>query len=187
MNFELVDCCIDNAYYANVSFNGYFHEDVNDFIVAGEDAFGNAGSAVVTANSNVTFHAGGYITLLPGFTVNPGGIYEGIISDCIYGSTRAMTQKQRQHTMPRASGTLASMDFLAFPNPFEDELTIDLPAALGSDGFIEIFNASGQVVITEVINARVRVNISTNGLASGVYALRVHGVNEVWSRTLLKE
>jgi hypothetical protein len=89
--------------------------------------------------------------------------------------------------MPQPAKLFIILLWLAFPNPFEDELTIDLPAALGSDGFIEIFNASGQVVITEVINARVRVNISTNGLASGVYALRVHGVNEVWSRTLLKE
>ena len=77
------NCCAPNADYQNIQFTGTFRKDVEDFIIAGENVTtGPTGPVIVNNNANVTFNAGNYITLMPGFSVENGAKFHANCKDC---------------------------------------------------------------------------------------------------------
>lgn len=122
VNYELDDCCDDHAYFQNTTFTGYFRKDVHDHITAGENVTaGTQGPVVVSSNANVLFHAGNAINLEPGFSVSPGGIFNAVISDCIYGDVKNMGPSRRVHLekdLGRHDGVAEGIT--AWPNPSVD-------------------------------------------------------------------
>lgn len=59
-----------------------------------------------------------------------------------------------------------------YPNPASDILTIETGT---EEGFIEIADMTGRIVVTSMINSNV-TRIDVTGLASGMYMYRVNGV-----------
>ena len=64
-----------------------------------------------------------------------------------------------------------SFSITAFPNPVKDELYINITGANGKAGSVQLMDISGRVIRTVVANTSA-VNISMNGLPSGVYIVR---------------
>jgi hypothetical protein len=63
----------------------------------------------------------------------------------------------------------SSNDYLIYPNPATDKITIKLPAV---DGEISVMNATGQLVYTTLTNSRSELSIDTHLLSTGIYFLR---------------
>lgn len=80
---------------------------------------------------------------------------------------------------------------LAWPNPFQDRLSVrvDLPAA--NDLSIELVNGLGQIIVSERHAAAAGTNsfeLDVDGeLAAGIYLLRVKGANFTERQRLLKD
>jgi hypothetical protein len=95
---------------------------VHDHITAGENVTaGTQGPVVVSSNANVLFHAGNAINLEPGFSVASGGIFNAVISDCIYGDVKNMGPSRRVHLekdLGRHDGVAEGIT--AWPNPSVD-------------------------------------------------------------------
>jgi hypothetical protein len=67
------------------------------------------------------------------------------------------------------------------PNPAQDELEIDLRSAMKQDALIEIFDALGAKVFTDMRNIISGINsihLDTKGLSGGMYLVRVGGVSQ---------
>ncbi len=67
------------------------------------------------------------------------------------------------------------------PNPAQDELEIDLQSAVKQDATVEIFDALGVRVFSDVRNIAAgsnSIHLDTKGLASGMYLVRVGGVSQ---------
>jgi hypothetical protein len=127
VNYELNDCCEDHAYFQNTTFTGLYRKDVHDFITAGANVTaGTQGPVVVSSNANVLFHAGNAINLEPGFSVASGGVFNAVISDCIYGEIKNMgpTGRPRPELLPDGSLGYAGVQkgIMAWPNPSMDGL-----------------------------------------------------------------
>ena len=75
-------------------------------------------------------------------------------------------------TAPAGVASVASGDFnvSAFPNPVKDELTIKIIGA-GSVGQVELIDISGKMIRT-VHTDNSEINMSMNGLPSGIYFIR---------------
>ena len=67
------------------------------------------------------------------------------------------------------------------PNPAQDELEIDLSSAVKQDANIEIFDALGVRVVSEMRSlgvGRNLVHLDTKGLSGGMYLVRVGGARQ---------
>lgn len=125
VNYELIDCCEDHAYFQNTTFTSQYRKDVHDFISAGANVTtGTQGPVVVSSSANVLFHAGNAINLEPGFSVMPGGLLNLAISDCIYGSVKRMGTSGRPRPEQMPNGELIDVGITkgitVWPNPSLD-------------------------------------------------------------------
>ena len=87
---------------------------------------GTQGAAIVSSNANVLFHAGNAINLEPGFSVAFGGVFNMVISDCIYGEVKSMNPARRPRSELLPDGGVAydrgADNIAAWPNPSVDGL-----------------------------------------------------------------
>jgi hypothetical protein len=61
-----------------------------------------------------------------------------------------------------------------YPNPFQNELNIDINAAFPQNYRVDILNLSGQIVFTENKNADTKLKINNiSALSNGVYILKL--------------
>ena len=67
--------------------------------------------------------------------------------------------------------TNGNFSIKAFPNPVEDELTINITGANGNAGRVELMDISGRIISTSIATAST-VTMSMNGLAPGIYFIR---------------
>lgn len=125
VNYELNDCCEDHAYFQNTTFTGPYRKDVHDFITAGANVTtGTQGPVIVSSGANVLFHAGNAVNLEPGFSVASGGVFNAVISDCIYGEVKSMGPARRPRPELLPDGDLeyhhVAGGITAWPNPSVD-------------------------------------------------------------------
>lgn len=75
-----------------------------------------------------------------------------------------------------------------FPNPFNEELTLDNSGGDELIGF-EIFNGMGQLIDNGIIPPHNSLNYQTSSLEAGIYLVKVRSVNNSnsFSRVLIKE
>jgi hypothetical protein len=72
---------------------------------------------------------------------------------------------------------LSSRSFSVFPNPFVDQINIELASTVNGDGYAEIYSSGGALIRKNKIilqNGKTRLNFSGNNLlSSGLYVLRI--------------
>jgi uncharacterized surface protein with fasciclin (FAS1) repeats len=78
----------------------------------------------------------------------------------------------------------AGLQFTAYPNPTQDQLTLQLPAG-SSNASVRIFNGVGQVVSTSVLNAG-NQTLDVSNLSQGLYTVEVSIDNQVGRISFLK-
>jgi hypothetical protein len=67
----------------------------------------------------------------------------------------------------------------AYPNPNNGEFNLFFDQAIHSNAYISIYDLTGRVVHSQVVSAgSASQKINTNGLASGIYMMRVTQNNE---------
>jgi len=77
---------------------------------------------------------------------------------------------------------LASQTRSVFPNPFTNQLTIELGPTVNGQGFAEIFSAGGSLLRknkVDIQNGQIRIEFSENNLSPGLYVLRIIQNNRV--------
>jgi hypothetical protein len=96
-------------------------------------------------------------------------------------------ERDLEEVCPQLKGE--SFDFKVFPNPASNSATVQVLSGVNSDVSIEIFDYNGVVVYSEFIpdaplNYSTQVN--TVQFPTGLYVIRVTGINEVQHVTLAK-
>lgn len=187
VDYDLVDCCIDHAYFANINFTGFFQEDVHDFITAGEDQFAVPGPAVVTSGSYTVFHAGNVINLLPGFSVQSGGFYNGVISDCIYGTVRSAKARWGDEIADEENSSVLESSVIAIPNPTTGVTTFSLKEE-GKDAFVSytLYSANGKEIARRTLNGVSSFTYDLKALPQGLYYFRIDGLERPYLATVSK-
>lgn len=146
-------------------------------------------------NADVTYMAGTSVTLTDGFHAVAGATFTAKIGDCsatldeneaALARTSADPFEANEDLLDNVAYEAQSSLFLAdktpqitaFPNPFRDELTIQLDG-LPFDETVEVylFNAVGQQVKRWQMNGTNAINLSQ--LEKGVYFLKVVRKNEL--------
>lgn len=175
-NFELEDCCDEFAYYQNQTLSGNLRRDVHDFITAGADVTPEpdaTGPVIVTSGSHLTFHAGNAINLYPGFVVEPGAVYTGIINDCIYGNNprAASSVRNRERWGERAKAPPAKV--VIFPNPVVDDyVSVIAPKDVELIEY-QLYDDIGKLVMQSSFSSAGKMECDLTVVAPGHYILRV--------------
>lgn len=81
-------------------------------------------------------------------------------------------------------------EILAFPNPFEDELTIEFVMNKNAPVEVEIFNMVGDVLKQKTINATAgdnSIKFNTTSFTDGLYFYRFNAGDKVITRKLVKK
>jgi Secretion system C-terminal sorting domain len=80
----------------------------------------------------------------------------------------------------------------AFPNPFADELNVEIDIEQGVKGqvTIDMFDTAGKQVLTKKINAegrKLNFEVPTAGLVPGSYVIRVKNGSTTWQHKITKQ
>lgn len=173
LNGAIANCCLDHLYFQNQTFSGFEQKDATTFITAGSNVTnGTPGPVIVPYTSYVIFHAGEEINLEPGFAVSPGGRFEAVISDCVYGETKNAPQAPEFMIVDMAStGRPVEHTVTLYPNPTNGPFTVMLPEGM-ERGNITVMDPTGKVVRTFQANSRIS-DFDMMGLSRGIYFLEV--------------
>lgn len=76
-----------------------------------------------------------------------------------------------------------------YPNPVNENLTLDFGLLIGEDISIDIFDIQGRVLISDQINGQsgaYQKTINVNGLTDGIYFVRLSTIDEVVTKKIIK-
>ncbi len=78
---------------------------------------------------------------------------------------------------------------VAYPNPCNENIFVQLPALLSNNATIEIVDLTGKVLITKTIDNKQlnEVSVNTNALTKGIYLLKLTNDNETFIQKMIKE
>ena len=96
-------------------------------------------------------------------------------------------ERDLEEVCPQLKGE--SFDFKVFPNPASNSTTVQVLSGVNSDVSIEIFDYNGVVVYAEFVPdapLNYSTQVSTVQFPTGLYVIRVTGINEVQHVTLAK-
>lgn len=88
------------------------------------------------------------------------------------------TANKQTHTTPKLDPNILALDFQAIPNPFTDQLTLQLNAAFAESVQYLIYNELGKVVQRGTIDLHKGQNqyeLSTSDLDVGIYFIEIEG------------
>lgn len=80
----------------------------------------------------------------------------------------------------------AQAEILAFPNPFNEQLTIVLPLG-AKKANVEIFDIAGRTVWSKQVNGDEIVQLENNELPNGLYFCRIQQSGKVFSTKIIKQ
>ncbi|MGL5891348.1 MAG: T9SS type A sorting domain-containing protein, partial [Bacteroidia bacterium] len=66
---------------------------------------------------------------------------------------------------------LMSEGFSVYPNPASQFITVNLGTAATAE-VIEIYDMAGRIILSEAVNNRTKIELSVEGVESGVYFVR---------------
>ena len=105
---------------------------------------------IVANGALVYFHAGTSISLEPGFSVEPGGVFHAIISDCVYGNAKSNNARRRTSLIPGEGLAGLKDDLKVWPTVVQGEYyTMEFSDELAercSEVTMEAYDAFGRVV-----------------------------------------
>lgn len=73
-----------------------------------------------------------------------------------------------------------------YPNPNNGQFNVLLPELQTGEFEIEVFDAIGNLMIREMAGQQSQINIDMESAADGVYLIRMHSENGVWSGRFMK-
>jgi hypothetical protein len=78
---------------------------------------------------------------------------------------------------------------VAYPNPCNENIFVQLPALLCNTATIEIVDLTGKVLITKTIDNKQlsEVSVNTNSLTKGIYLLKLTSDIETFIQKIIKE
>jgi len=117
----------------------------------------------------------------PAHTYVSGGVY--LVSLMITDATGCFTQMTQESIQFTFVGTLeqTAFDGTIFPNPFKETIRIQLAAPSADPFTVTLENELGQTFLVKEFAAGTQAGkLSTAGLSTGVYALRLKMKERVW-------
>jgi hypothetical protein len=166
-------CCPFNKYFQNITFDGMVVEGAESYITAGFSVTtGVPGLVLVPQTANVEFRAGDEINIEPGFVVQPGGVFEAIITDCVYG-TKSVVQTPPQYAFVHMApyDRAVELNVSIYPNPTDGIFTVALPAEIGEAEVI-VRDALGRIMFTHVCRSSTEI-MEFSHFSKGMYILEV--------------
>ncbi|MFZ4797024.1 MAG: T9SS type A sorting domain-containing protein [Bacteroidia bacterium] len=78
---------------------------------------------------------------------------------------------------------------VAYPNPCNENIFVQLPTQLSQEATIEIVDLTGKVLATKSIDSKSlnEVSVNTNSLTKGIYILKLTTENETFIQKIIKE
>lgn len=73
-----------------------------------------------------------------------------------------------------------------YPNPTNDEINIEFKT-VEENLFVELFNSLGQIMVTKCYSNSSNIKVTTDGLASGIYLLRIKGQKTNVTKKIIKQ
>ena len=127
------------------------------------------------------------------FTNDSAGVYDIVVSfECGKSTTQSFSQElyvDRAVTTGIVSLSKNTTTFSIYPNPVQNQATINIESKKVSQAQWSIISLTGQVITTQqlVLNAgNNTVNINTSSLQKGVYILQLTQNNQVVSKQFVK-
>jgi hypothetical protein len=126
----------------------------------------------INSGAEVTWRAGTEIILAPGFTAEPGSVFNAYLDEC---TALRLEEEDASEGITRQSGYLIAS---AFPNPFSSETQLRLQVLKEGNLDIRLFDLSGKELMAVVPNGffdsgTYSFVVNPDGLSDGVYILRV--------------
>ncbi len=81
---------------------------------------------------------------------------------------------------------LKTRDFSVYPNPFENQINIQIQGGQYENAVIELFNSLGQSIFVKSYRNEERINVSTQNLSTGQYFLQINIDNKITTKRVLK-
>ena len=83
----------------------------------------------------------------------------------------------------------AAKTLVAYPNPCNENIFVQLPALISNNSMIEIVDLTGKVLATKIIDNRQlnEVSVNTSSLIKGIYLLKLTTDNETFIQKIIKE
>lgn len=91
--------------------------------------------------------------------------------------------EEESFTLAPTSTIDLATDLKIFPNPFEDQITITVPADRDYD--VTLHDITGRVILKEQFSGN-RITLNAEALREGVYMLQLRAGNEVISKKIMK-
>ncbi len=151
-----------------------------------------SGSVVVQAGTQARFYGGIRVILKPGFWAQRGSDFQARIKPCdpcVAGKPEALVFENENPSVyfyetwasDRTNGIEgATLNAFAFPNPFDQNFTVNFDLPIAGKVEIQLFDLAGRMVQSVYQNDALeagthQISVSTNALESGVYNCRIIG------------
>jgi len=150
-----------------------------EYIEVGD--FGN-GVVSILNDQNVYFEAGKYVTLKPGFEVQPGGVFE-VVVDTSSHSIQA-DKISKESILPIVQ------EIAVYPNPFQNHISFAYQLTEAAQVELQLYDLAGKSI--ELIDNKKQakdeytVNFDGCNLASGMYIFHLKINDEVFTKKVLK-
>ena len=157
--------CVDFVVYENISTLPALTE-VSQYITAGNYGVGDV---VVLNGQDIDFVAGDYISLDPGFYTESGALFSAnidVVAPCAPPAAKTELEEPLSEHLRK--------DFIAFPNPFEEEVSVAYVLNEETKVNLALFDMSGKQIrtlISDEIQASGTHKVTFNycNLPSGFY------------------
>ncbi len=187
-NFSCVSC--EPFHIVSYPLNNSADFEASDYIHANN---------TVAPNINVTFDAGNKVRLQTGFHAKPNSNFHAFIDGC---STALRTTNKAEENVAEVVSikrkqaitdqvepeiTQGEYGVKVYPNPFNDNLKIDISGNLQADGAIVLFDIDGKLLVEKSFEIGTSsLNLNTAHLQQGMYILKIRIGGEMLSKKLVK-
>jgi hypothetical protein len=142
----------------------------------------------VNSGQEVTLVSGQSISLKPGFTVSPGGLFTARIDLNLARIANCISLTDLPISMDESSDHINQLNL--YPNPTSESVTIEFNLENPTSVTISIFDFMGKLIKTIDANTLYgqgaqRKEISVNQFGEGIYTIRVSTENWVESKSLV--
>ena len=138
------------------------------------DITGNLDGVFELLNENILEHSEGEFLAPVFYDWDNDGFLEMVIGN-ERGGVSYFSTNVRADGVVNTAEVSAAANFTVFPNPVQDELTIEIGEEWGNRPLIQLFNTKGQMLRQEVGQTG-RQQLSLSSVPAGVYWVRVLGV-----------
>ncbi len=167
MTFDLWDNEILGTYFGGYELAN--QENIYDMVIDNDFLYAVGQTSSVDTNGIRRFPL-----FDPGFTAYydstyNGNVYDGFVSMFCIGNITGIEETN--------NNSFNNNDFIVYPNPAIEKLTIKLNGTLKNDAIIELFSIDGKLVYSDkFLKLKESMIIDINNLSQGLYLLRISNV-----------